>query len=82
MKKLTATTLIALALMGCEPETKEQASARQAYKQDYYTQSVRGSIYKVCMGDVTYLYHAAGNASSLTVALGPDSKIIPCKEVE
>lgn len=80
MKKLIATALIALSLMGCEQETKQQAAVRQDRNQQYFTESVRGSLYKVCIGDVTYFYHAAGNAPSLTVALGPNSKIIPCKE--
>lgn len=81
IKKIALACAITL-LVGCTPTTPEEEAARKVKWNAYYQEDIKKNIIPICLNDATYLYHQNGNASSLTVALGADSKIIPCKEVE
>lgn len=65
-------------LAGCGNDAED----RQAYfeMRDARIQHwMPANIHAVCVKGITYYYLDAGNGASMSVALGTDSKVIPCE---
>lgn len=82
MKMITIAALLAL-LVGCTPNTPEEANAKSTSKTRYYTNYIKENSYEVCIRGVKHIYLENGNATQVILLLDPQtSRVIPCKEVQ
>lgn len=78
MRLLIGMGIVAFLLVGCGDDDAN----RQSYfekRQEGIQRWVPESVHHVCVEGVTYYYLDAGNGSTMSVALGPDSKVIACE---